>query len=164
MITMASARCILAYPVWLRIGGGSGSPPRRRSIASRSEASADVPVVEQRQAAVAQAKSGERPRHPRNSLVQPRVRVLGLGEQRPDVHEVAQHLQMVGWRTLVVAPIGQNLNLESLSKGLRRPKSVPFVTGEALTGRDQGLQVLDQVIAAHVPFHHSGEVACLSVQ
>ena len=63
-----------------------------------------------------------------------------------------------------MAPVGQNLDLECLSKGVRRASGVPFVTGEAVTGRHQCLQVLDQVIAAHVPLNHPGEVASLAVQ
>ncbi len=137
-------------------------PPQVAVDGGQPSGRADVPVIEERQPAIAVAEERQGAAHARDGVLQPIRRRRLLGDQLPQVKEVAQHLQVVGGRALVMPAVGEHLPGHLMfEKGFGACAGLAVET--ALHG-DQRLEVLDEMVAADIAFHHPRQMARLPIQ
>ena len=79
-------------------------------------------------------------------------------QQAGDVDEIAEHLAVIGGRPLVVTAIGQHLDGDLPAQPAEHAGE-QSVVGEEHRQASQCLQVLDEVIAAHVRFQVAAQEA-----
>jgi hypothetical protein len=133
---------------------------RRRGLEERQPVAADeCAVIEEGHVAIGKEHLPEPPAHAGDVLAEARDRRTACGpEERGDIHEVAQHLAVVGRRPLVVTPVGEDLD-GSLSLELGNPCREQASIVEKHAQGDEGLQILDEMVAAHITLEVEPEIA-----